>query len=73
MTEMRAEERCLMPSESYSLEKLHPVSNTFKYYFMIQCVVHWSYELYSRDRCYREGHARDACMTAAVSRDRNES
>ena len=32
---MKAEERWWMPSESYSLEKLHPVSNTFKYYFMI--------------------------------------
>ena len=24
-----------MPTESFSPEKLHPVSNTFKYYFMI--------------------------------------
>ena len=31
----RAEERWRMPSESYSIEKLHPVSNTFNYYFMI--------------------------------------
>ena len=30
MTKIRDEERWRMPSESYSLEKLHPVSNTLK-------------------------------------------
>ena len=38
MTKIRAEERWRMPSESYSLEKLHPVINKFKYYFMIKHV-----------------------------------
>ena len=38
MTKIRGEERWRMLSESYSLEKRHPVSNKFKYYFMISNV-----------------------------------
>ena len=46
MTKIRAEGRWRMPSESYSLEKLHPVSNTFKYYFMLSTLVRDSVGLF---------------------------